>query len=137
MANTFRCTLVTPEQQLLDVAVTYATFPAHDGQVGLMKGRAPLLAALGDGAMRLDFEDGGSRWFFVGGGFAQMKDDKLSLVAEEATTADEIVRAKADEDLKKAIATVARSDEEVERKFRSILRAKQMTAIATKHGGKV
>ncbi len=137
MANTFRCTLVTPEQQLLDVAVTYATFPAHDGQVGLMKGRAPLLAALGDGAMRLDFEDGGSRWFFVGGGFAQMKDDKLSLVAEEATPADEIVRSKADEDLKKAIATVAHSDDEVEKKFRSIQRAKQMSGIATKHGGKV
>ena len=87
------------------------------------------LAQLGNGAMRLDFETGGSRWFFVGGGFAQMKDDKLSLVAEEATPADEIVRAKADDDLKKAIATVARSDEEIEKKMRSIKRAKEMAAI--------
>lgn len=137
MAGKFRCTLVTPEQQLLDAEVTYASIPAHDGQIGLMSGRAPLLAKLGDGALRLDFVDGGSRWFFVGGGFAQMKDDKLSLVADEAMPADEIVRSTAEADMKAALAKTARDEAEIERKLRAIDRARQMTAIYDKVGGKI
>lgn len=137
MASPFRCTLVTPEQQVLDENVTYASVPAFDGQIGLMHGRAPLLAQLGDGALRLDFADGGTRWFFIGGGFAQMKDNKLALVADEASPADQIVKSTTEEDLRKALATVARSDDEIERKFRAIQRARQMGAIQSKHGARV
>jgi F-type H+-transporting ATPase subunit epsilon len=137
LAGKFRCTLVTPEQQLLDADVTYASIPAHDGQIGLMPGRAPLLAKLGDGALRLDFTDGGSRWFFVGGGFAQMKDNKLSLVADEAMPADQIVKSTAEADMKAALARVARNEEEIERKLRSIDRARQLSAVHAKGGGKI
>jgi F-type H+-transporting ATPase subunit epsilon len=137
MATKFRCTLVTPEQQVLDGDVTYASIPAHDGQIGLMPGRAPLVAKLGDGALRLDFVDGGSRWFFVGGGFAQMKDNKLSLVADEAVPADQIVKATAEADLRAGLAKIARTDAEVERKMRAIARAREMVAIHEKAGGKI
>ena len=137
MANAFRCTLVTPEQQVLDENVTYASVPAFDGQIGLMHGHAPLLAQLGDGALRLDFADGGSRWFFIGGGFAQMKDNKLALVADEAAPADAIVKSTAEEELKKALETVARSEEEIEKKYRAIERARAMSAIQGKQGGKI
>lgn len=137
MAGKFRCTLVTPEQQVLDGDVTYASIPAHDGQIGLMPGRAPLVAKLGDGALRLDFVDGGSRWFFVGGGFAQMKDNKLSLVADEAMPADQIVVAMTEADMKAAVAKVARTDEEIDKKLRAIDRARQMTAVHEKADGKI
>jgi F-type H+-transporting ATPase subunit epsilon len=137
VAGKFRCTLVTPEQQLLDADVTYASIPAHDGQIGLMPGRAPLLAKLGDGALRLDFTDGGSRWFFVGGGFAQMKDNKLSLVADEAMPADQIVAATAEADMKAALAKTAHSDAEIDAKLRAIDRARALTAVHQKSGGKI
>lgn len=137
MAGKFHCTLVTPEQQVLDGEVTYASIPAHDGQIGLMHDRAPLVAKLGDGALRLDFVDGGSRWFFVGGGFAQMKDNKLSIVADEAMPADQIVVAKTEADMKAAVAKIARTDEEIEKKLRAIDRARQMVAVHTKADGKI
>ena len=137
MAGKFKVTLVTPEQQLLDGEVTYASIPAHDGQIGLMPGRAPLVAKLGDGALRLDYVEGGSRWFFVGGGFAQMKDDILSLVADEAMPADEIVVSTAEADMKAALAKTAHSDEEIDRKLRSIERARQMVAVHDKGDGKI
>ena len=110
MAGTFQCTLVTPEQQLLDDPVLYASIPAHDGQIGLAPGRAPLLVQLGDGALRLDFEEGGARWFFIGGGFAQMKDNRLSIVADEAVPAEQIVKTKAEEDMAEAQKVEARHD---------------------------
>ena len=70
MAETLQCTLVTPSAQLLDEEITYASVPAWDGLIGIAPMRAPLLIKLEDGPLRLDFTQGGSRWFFVGGGFA-------------------------------------------------------------------
>ncbi|NJL32365.1 MAG: F0F1 ATP synthase subunit epsilon, partial [Phycisphaerales bacterium] len=71
MADTFRCTLITPAQQVFDEEVTYVELPAFDGQMGIEPQRAPMVAKLGDGALRLDFARGESRWYFVAGGFAR------------------------------------------------------------------
>lgn len=132
MADAFRCSLVTPERQLFDEEVVYASIPAWDGQLGLMHQRAPLLAKLGSGTLRLDLAQGGSRWFFVGGGYAQMKDNNLSLVTGEARQAEEIVRTEAEAALKEAEARVARSDDEVTRKEREIRRARGLIEVSGK-----
>jgi F-type H+-transporting ATPase subunit epsilon len=137
MNGAFRCTLVTPEQQLLDAEVKYASIPAHDGQIGLMRGRAPLMARLGAGALRLDFTDGGTRWFFIGGGFAQMKDNNLSLVADEAAPADEIVKATADAQLRAALEEKAKGDEAIDRKLKAIDKARAKVAVQGKSDGKI
>ena len=42
----FQCIIVTPEQQVLDESVTQAIIPAHDGLLGILTDRAPLLAKL-------------------------------------------------------------------------------------------
>jgi len=117
VAQSFQCTLVTPECQLLDEQVTYASIPAIDGQIGLMPGRAPLLVKLGDGALRLDItsSSGGSdpkvRQFFIGGGFAQMKDNVLCLVANEAVAEEDVNTDEAEAALKEATTTVTQSDD--------------------------
>ncbi|MCC7192849.1 MAG: F0F1 ATP synthase subunit epsilon [Phycisphaeraceae bacterium] len=132
MADAFRCSLVTPERQLFDEEVVYASIPAWDGQLGLMHQRAPLLAKLGSGPLRLDLAQGGSKWFFVGGGYAQMKDNNLSLVTGEARHTEEIVRAEAEAALKEAEARIARSDDEVARKESEIRRARGLIEVSGK-----
>ena len=86
----FQCTVVTPEQQVFDQTVTQAILPAHDGQIGILTGRAPLLVKIGLGTLRLDVQGGKSQEFFVDGGIAQMKDNRLTILTEEATPAAEI-----------------------------------------------
>jgi len=86
----FQCTLVTPEQQLIDETVTQAILPAHDGQVGILTDRAPLLVRLGTGTLRLDLAGGQRRFFFVDGGFAQMKDNRLSILSTDAAPANSL-----------------------------------------------
>jgi F-type H+-transporting ATPase subunit epsilon len=86
----FQCTLVTPEQQLFDETVTQAILPAHDGQVGILTGRAPLLVRLGTGSLRIDTSAGQRRFFFVDGGFAQMKDNRLSILSTDAAPASSL-----------------------------------------------
>ena len=82
MPATFQCTIVTPQQPVLDKMVTYASIPAWDGQIGLAPKRAALLAKLGDGPLRLTDAHGNSSWFFLTGGFAQMKENRLTLLTE-------------------------------------------------------
>src|SRR3954471_15209303 len=50
----FQCTIVTPEQQLLDESARQAIIPAHDGLIGVLTDRAPLLVKLGVGKLEVD-----------------------------------------------------------------------------------
>jgi F-type H+-transporting ATPase subunit epsilon len=85
----FQCTIVTPEQQALDATVEQAILPAHDGLIGILTDRAPLLVKLGVGPLRVDTAQG-QRYFLVDGGVAQMKDNKLTVLTTLATPASEI-----------------------------------------------
>src|SRR5262245_47202889 len=86
----FKIVIVTPEQQVLDEIVRQAILPAHDGQVGVLTDRAPMLVKLGIGALKVDLQSGQSRTMFVEGGVAQMKDNKLTVLTNEAIPTDQI-----------------------------------------------
>jgi len=84
-AMAFSCVVVTPEQQLLDESLTQAIIPASDGLLGILTNRAPVLAKLGKGPLRLDLASGQRRLFRVEGGIAQMKDNKLTILTHGVT----------------------------------------------------
>jgi F-type H+-transporting ATPase subunit epsilon len=86
----FQCVVVTPEQQVLDESITQAIVPGHDGLIGILTDRAPLLTKLGLGPLRIDHANGHKSYFFIQGGVAQMKDNKLTILTNEATPAGEI-----------------------------------------------
>jgi F-type H+-transporting ATPase subunit epsilon len=133
MASEFQCTVVTPEQELLDQAVTYASIPAWDGQVGIQERRLPLLTKLGYGRLRLTLSDGSHRDYFVGGGFAQMKDEQLTLLTDEATPAGELTADSAKAALKEAMAESAAGDDQLAQRQQRIERARAMVNLATSH----
>lgn len=87
MAKPFHCSLVTPEQAVLETEVTYADLPAHDGQLGIMANHAPLLAQLGKGTLTLTLPDHSKRAYHLEGGFAQMNANRLTLLSEKASEA--------------------------------------------------
>lgn len=105
MAKTsFRCKLITPEAMVLDNQAVQAILPAWDGMMGVLPGRAPLVAQLGTGELRIDFADegaakGGSRSFFVDDGFAQMQNNELTIIAASAVGADKLSEADAQAEL--------------------------------------
>lgn len=81
----FQITVVTPEQQILDETVTAAVIPAHDGKMGILTDRAPLLVKLGKGELTLDLPGGRKQTLRVEGGVAQMRDNKLTVLTEKAS----------------------------------------------------
>lgn len=84
MAQTFQCTLVTPESSVFDEPVVYANLPAHDGQMGVLANRAPLVVQLGKGRLEVQLPSGSLRRFQIEGGFAQMNHNRLTLLSEKA-----------------------------------------------------
>ena len=64
-------------------------FPAHDGLMGVLNNRAPLLCKMGIGICRMTSAEGLKR-YFVDGGFARMLHNRLTILTQDARTADEI-----------------------------------------------
>ena len=87
MARTFHCSLVTPERAVFEGELTYANIPAHDGQLGVMPNRAPMLMEMGAGLLRLNQPDGSVLRYRVEGGFIQMDENRLTLLSERAEDA--------------------------------------------------
>lgn len=127
--KTFRCTVITPNKQVLDQDVTAAVIPAWDGEIGLLKQRAPILVKLGFGSMRLDTTSG-SENLFIGGGFAQMKDDKLTLLTDEAIETSKINVEETQAALKEAQAFEPQDPVQAKRRQRDLDRAKAMLRAA-------
>ena len=130
MASTFQCTLVTPEAKVADEKIVYASIPAHDGQMGVEHLRAPMLIKLGYGLLRLDLADNSSDTYFIAGGFAQVKDDVLSILSDEATLASEISASEAEKELQSLLSENAKTGQEKEDYDNAVLRARARVAVA-------
>ncbi|UCE60386.1 MAG: ATP synthase F1 subunit epsilon [Phycisphaerales bacterium] len=94
-SNTFHCSVITPEKAVLECDATSVVFPAHDGEMGVLLNRAPLLCKMGIGALRVETAED-KQIMFVDGGFAQVVDNRLTILTEQAKTPDEIDRAAAE-----------------------------------------
>lgn len=128
--DTFRCAVVTPEQELLEQEVRHVSVPAWDGQVGVLPGRAPLLAKLGYGELRLDGPKGERDRYFIGGGFVEMNEGRLTILTDEIVPANELDREEAEAALKAAIARRAIAPDEVDQRDRDMRRARGMLGVA-------
>ena len=128
----FRCTVVTPEQQALDESAAQAIVPAWDGQVGILTGRAPLLVKLGMGSLRVDLAGGQRRTFFIDGGIAQMKDNRLTILTNEATAAEAIDAQAARAEYSEAEARVPTDPKTREDRWRQMQRARLKQEVAAR-----
>jgi F-type H+-transporting ATPase subunit epsilon len=124
--DTFHCSVITPERAVLEADATFVAFPAHDGEVGILPGRAPLLFKLGIGVLRVESPsvEGGEESLFIDGGFAQMVEDRLTILTEQAKRPTEIDRAAAEKALAAAHDLPAESDAEFAARQRALERAR-------------
>lgn len=75
--------LITPEETVFEDQADMVVFPAWDGEVGILRGHAPMMTLLGEGTMRVT-RNGAEEQFRVSGGFMQVADDVVSVLSEEA-----------------------------------------------------
>lgn len=82
-----RVTVISPTASSYDGPASAVVAPAHDGEVGILYGHAPMVVLLGEGELRIRSIDGESR-FRVARGFLQVVDNEVSVLAEEVEPAE-------------------------------------------------
>lgn len=75
--------LITPEKTVFQDQADMVVIPAWDGEVGILRGHAPMMALLGTGIMRVT-RNGAEERFRVSGGFMQVADNVVSVLSERA-----------------------------------------------------
>ncbi len=101
-----RLEIVTPDQIVLSTDVDYVGAPGVDGEFGVLAGHIPLLTALSIGTLvyRTGNKD---NYVFVAGGFFEVADNKISILAQAAELAENI-------DVERAEKAKARAEERLQ-----------------------
>ena len=128
-SETFQCSVVTPERAVLECEAKFVALPAWDGEVGILKGRAPLLCKLGIGRLRIETPDE-KHVLFVDGGFAEMLGDQLTILTEDARVPEELDRETASSDLDAARSLSVTDDASFEERQKALQRARTQLRLA-------
>lgn len=84
-------TITTPEKLVFDGTARFVVVPAADGELGILPRHAPLVGTLGYGGLRVQSaSDGGTSGYFVRGGFLEVIDDRVTVLATEAVPVSEL-----------------------------------------------
>jgi len=101
MADQLELEIATPERELVRQPVTDVQLPGKDGALGILPGHAALLGQLGAGALCYTAA-GQSHFLAIDGGFVEVLDDHVRVLADAAEKAEDIDLAKAKADLQRA-----------------------------------
>ncbi len=93
--------IVTPEKMVLSKEVDTVNAPGLQGAFGVLPGHIPFFTALKVGSLHYEAE-GKTEYVFVSGGFAEVSDNKVSILAEVAEKSADIDRERAKKSLERA-----------------------------------
>jgi F-type H+-transporting ATPase subunit epsilon len=124
------CVVVTPERTLFDEIVDFVALPLYDGELGILPGRSPLIGRLGYGELRTR-DQGETRRYFVDGGFAQVRDNVVTILTNRAIPADKIDTAAAASELEAAQGRVASTEHDQSEKARAVARARAQIRVGS------
>ena len=116
MAEKIQLDVVTPERRVLAEPVDMVTVPGLGGELGILPGHTPLISQLQTGVLTY-MQEGKSYPLHVSGGFVEVRDDHVSVLADVAELPEEIdsARAKLSRDkLEKQLNAWTGSEEELE-----------------------
>jgi F-type H+-transporting ATPase subunit epsilon len=134
MADTIQLEIVTPERLVVSEAAEYIEIPGETGYLGVLPGHAPLITELAPG--ELTYRNGNqTKRLAVAWGFAEVLQDKVTILAEAAEKAEEIDAARAEAAKRKAEAELEKSGLEINEDAQEALqRAQARLDVAGKSG---
>ena len=93
--------VITPERRLLSEQADAVTVPGLGGELGILPGHTPLISALQTGV--LTYTQGQTtRRLLVSGGFVEVNNDRVSVLADLAEFPEEVDAARARADREEA-----------------------------------
>jgi F-type H+-transporting ATPase subunit epsilon len=134
MAEKLQFDLVSPERLLASREVYMVVAPGAEGDFGVLAGHAPFMSTIRPGVIDVYPEEGANaERIFINGGFAEVNDRGLTILAEEASPVGELNAEAISRDLAAAreAASQAKSDSEQLIAERALARLEAMQAAAT------
>ena len=96
---TFTFELVSPERVLFSGAVDAVVLPASEGDMTVLAGHSPVMTTLKTGFLVITSNPGNGRRILVRGGFADVNQSGLTVLAERALPEEELTQAILDQEI--------------------------------------
>ncbi|HEY1791983.1 MAG TPA: ATP synthase F1 subunit epsilon [Opitutaceae bacterium] len=93
--------IVTPEARVYSDTVDSVVIPTVEGEIGVLPGHVPLVTMVGAGELKVS-KGPSVQFLVVGGGFAQVTGDKVSILADSAITEEKIDEHAVEDAIKRA-----------------------------------
>ena len=139
MADQLQLEVVTPERRVLAESVNAVTVPGRGGEMGILPGHAPMISELQTGVLSYN-EDGTTFQLHVSGGFVEVNDDRVAVLAEIAEKPEEIDAARARlarEHTEKQLSSWSGTEEDFEKARAKLERSVVRLRLATRSGAEV
>ena len=94
--------IVSPSQLVLSRPVDMVVIPAEEGDMGVLEGHTPMIVMLRGGAISLYAGDQVSERLFVAGGFAEVTQERCTVLATEVVPVADLRRAEGERRLAEA-----------------------------------
>lgn len=138
---TIRCDIVTQERTVFSGDVSAVSLPGTEGRMGILPKHAPLLTTLAFGEVVVRKPDGVAAYFAIGGGYAEIQPDHVTILADSAEQAEEIDIERAEEARTRAEKAMAEgikegSPDQYAQIQASLMRAKIRIDVGRKHMGR-
>jgi F-type H+-transporting ATPase subunit epsilon len=112
--NTLHVEVVTAERELYNGEADMVSAPGAEGRLGILPRHAALLTFLTPGELRITLRDA-EEPLFVSGGFLEVLNNNVTVLADTAEHAEEIDQARAEEARRRAQERLTQAHSDVER----------------------
>jgi F-type H+-transporting ATPase subunit epsilon len=89
MNNKINFDFVSPEASIVSSEVEMVLIPGIDGDAGILPNHSPFMTTLRQGIVEVTFEEGNVKMYLVEGGFADITQDKMTILAENSLNLSE------------------------------------------------
>jgi F-type H+-transporting ATPase subunit epsilon len=125
-----KCIVVTPERTVRDETAEFVALPLFDGEIGIAPGHSPMIGRLGFGEMRIKLNKEVTLRYYVEGGFVEVLDDVVSILANRVLPAEVVKAATAEEQLAAARQRPANTPDLMALRDRAVSQARAQLRVA-------
>ncbi len=90
MADQLQVELVAADRTVWSGEAAMVIARTVDGEIGILRGHAPVLSLLSDATVEIDTGEGDTVFAAVDGGFISVAHDRVSILSERAVLAEDI-----------------------------------------------
>lgn len=108
--------VVAPEKMVMSKTVDMVTISGTEGDFGVLPGHAALVSSIRPGFLEIE-ADKETEKMFIGGGFIEVLEDKVSILATEVLSAEQIDISDCEEKISKCNSDIDVSETDVDKEL--------------------